>query len=270
MFDHFSVIGAGNLGTHLMHALVKEGYSLHHIFQKSKYGMYAETITDDIELLVQRADFLIIATQESQITGAVERLKQVSTLQGKVIFHTANALTSDVLMELRSKGAQVGSFSPLQTFPPFQIPTGEDIFKGIYFLVEGDEAAIAKAQQISEHLAAHTIYVEKDKKVYFHIAAVAACNFLISILKLSQRQLCRTTDRTTPVDIAVLFPLIYRTLENVRIHGVEASLTGPFKRKESAIIEKHLELLEGEDATLYSALTHYLGETIPFLINNHK
>jgi predicted short-subunit dehydrogenase-like oxidoreductase (DUF2520 family) len=258
MLKDFSVIGAGNLGTHLIHSLVNRGYHLRDIYLKSKFGLFPDAITGDIQGLVAHSDFIVIATQESKIPGVVHLLSLCPHVRGKIIFHTANALTSDALGLLKQKGAHVASFSPLQTFPPFHSDTPADVFAGIYFLAEGDPEAIIVAQAIAAHLHAQLIEVEKEKKVYFHIAAVAASNFLISILKLADHQLHKTGDSHPPLDINLLLPLIYQTLENVRANGLEASLTGPFKRKEMAIIEKHLALLDREDATLYRALTHYL------------
>jgi len=258
---HFSVIGAGNLGTHLIYALVARGYGLTTIYKKSKYGLFPGAISENTEHMVAHSDFIVIATQESKIPEVVNVLHEASDLNGKIVFHTANALTSDSLALLREKGAQVASFSPLQTFSSFNMDTPADVFAGIYFLAEGDPEALILAQEMATSLAANLVKVAKDKKVYFHMAAVAASNFLISILKLAERQLQKTDTISPPADIHMLLPLIYRTLENVRVNGVDASLTGPCKRKETAIIQKHLQLLDANDvndAVLYRALTHYL------------
>ncbi|MCP5051862.1 MAG: DUF2520 domain-containing protein [bacterium] len=259
MMRHFSVIGAGNLGTYLAQGLVNAGYDLSHIYKKSKYGQFLSVVTHDIPGLVKRSDFIVIAVQESRVGEVVELVSASPGLEGKIIFHTSNSLTSDHLNFLREKGAVVGSFSPLQTFPAFDPVNVKNVFDGVYFLAEGDSGAIGLVEDICVRLNAKLLRVDKDKKIYFHIAAVAASNFLISILKLSERQLRKAGNQGEPPDISVLLPLVRQTLKNVESKGVEESLTGPFKRKEAGVIERHLELLDKDDAALYKALTDFLG-----------
>lgn len=252
----FSVIGAGNLGTCLIDALVKKGYSLKYIYKKSRGCSFAFAITGDIRLLVEQADFIIISTQESKIREAAELAATGSHLKGKIFFHTSNSLTSDELSGLQEKGAWVASFSPLQTFPAYDAGTGGEVFNGVYFLAEGDKKAVKLARQVAADLGVYVLEVNKSEKIYFHIAGVAAGNFLIAVLDLALSQLKKVGKH----DIKILLPLIRQTLKNVEERGVEASLTGPVQRKEMDIVKKHLEVLEKnpEEAALYKALTKFL------------
>lgn len=255
----FSVIGAGNLGTFLIYSLVNRGYRLSGIYKKSKFRLFQQRVTADMAAMLAQSDVVIIATQESKLVQAAQQAAQSGAAKGKVFFHTANGLTSDSLLPLRDVGAYVASFSPLQTFPAFKPDGPEEVFGGVYFLLEGDPRAMASAEKIGADLDANILKVDKEKKVYFHIAGVAASNFLISILKLAERQLNKTAAPGEAPDIQVLMPLIRRTLTNVETRGVEASLTGPFKRKEMGIIQKHLDILDKDDAAIYKALTDFLA-----------
>jgi predicted short-subunit dehydrogenase-like oxidoreductase (DUF2520 family) len=257
--ERFSVIGAGNLAGYFLHSLAAKGYRLTGIFKKSKFRLFDAYVTPDIRLLVEESDFIVIATQESKIAEAAQMAAESSDPEGKVFFHTSNSLTSDQLAPLREKGAVVASFSPLQTFPAFKPDQPEEVFEGVYFLLEGDPRAVTMAERMAADLNANVLKVDKDKKALFHIAGVAASNFLISILKLAERQLKKTAAPGRAPDIKVLMPLIRQTLKNVENRGVEASLTGPFKRKEMGVIRKHLELLDKDDAAIYKALTDFLA-----------
>lgn len=267
MSRKFSVIGAGNLGTRLIYSLVDcphGEYELKYIYKKSKFNCFGASVMDDMDRLVRESEIIFICTQESRIRGAAELAAASSTrdLSGKTFFHTSNSLTSDELLALKSKGAFTASFSPLQTFAGFdpdQDP-GFNLFKGIYFLAEGDGEALQIAEEIARDLESKFLIVNKNKKIYFHIAAVCAANFLIAILKLAENQLHKTVeprDAVTP-DIKIMLPLIRQTLDNVAVRGVGASLTGPAKRKETGIIREHLAHLEGDEAALYKALTEFL------------
>jgi predicted short-subunit dehydrogenase-like oxidoreductase (DUF2520 family) len=259
MNANFSIIGAGNLGTHLIHALTAAGYNLASIYKKSKFGYFSGHVTHDIDQLLSGVHFVVIATGESQIEPVARLLAASRHCKDKIIFHTCNGLTSDQLQCLKKKGAYIASFSPLQTFPPFHNDTGGNVFKGIPFLVEGDKNALTLLKQLAKDLGAETLEVEKEKKIYFHIAGVAASNFLVSILKLAQLQLNKTGNIHETPGIEILLPLIRQTLDNIASKGLTASLTGPFKRKEMGIIEKHLAHLEKEEAELYQGLTQFLA-----------
>lgn len=273
--NHFSVIGAGNLGANLLRALaVKEAdYALRYIYKHSKFAAYAGRVTQNMAQLVRESDLVFICTQESRIAAAAETAAAGSDPGGKIFFHTSNSLTSDELIALRRKGAYTASFSPLQTFPGFAPEV--DLFRGIYFLAEGDEKALDAAEKIAADLNANLLRVDKEDKIYYHMAAVCASNFLISILKLSENQLKKTGG---PVDedekdkkgtgymngriedpIKVMLPLIRQTLANVETKGVTASLSGPVKRKETGVVEKHLQRLEGKERALYQALSDFLN-----------
>ena len=257
----FSIIGAGILGTHLINSLVKKGYILKYIYKKAKYPTpeFEAAIEDDIGLIVEQSDFIIISTQESKIREAAELAAVSFNPKGKIFFHTSNSLTSDELIILNEKGAIVASFSPLQTFAEIEPGSKENLFKGIFFLAEGDREALNLAEKIAGDLEAHVLMVDKEDKPYIHIAAVSVSNFLIAILKLAEGQLKKAAARCrVPIDINLLLPLIKQTLKNVESRGVEASLTGPVKRKETGIVKKHLELLEGNEKELYKALSTFL------------
>jgi predicted short-subunit dehydrogenase-like oxidoreductase (DUF2520 family) len=260
----FSIIGAGNLGSCLIKSLVKKGYILKYIYKKTKYPIpqFEAAIENNIGLIVERSDFIIISTQESAIREAAESAAALSNPQGKIFFHTANSLSSDELISLKKKGAHTASFSPLQTFTGTQpnVNSEENLFNGIYFLAEGDQEALKLADTIAGDLGAHVLTVDKTDKPYVHIAAVSASNFLVAILKLAEQQLKKAGARSrVPIDIHVLLPLIKQTLKNVASRGVEASLTGPVKRKEMGIVQKHLEMLEGKEKALYQALSDFLA-----------
>jgi predicted short-subunit dehydrogenase-like oxidoreductase (DUF2520 family) len=254
----FSLIGAGSLGGHLVNALLKKNYTLEYVYKKTKYPdpRLEAAIETDLGLIVEKSDFIVIAAQESAIRRAAEITAAASDPRGKIFFHTANALHSGELVSLKEKGALTASFSPLQTFIKKQ-NDDENLFNGVYFLAEGDEPAIKLAKQIAADLGAHVLVVEKEDKPYIHIAAVSASNFLIAILELAGRQLKKTGKGS----IDVLLPLVRQTLKNVETNGLEASLTGPLKRGETAVVQKHLQLLDSDEAALYRALTRFLTQS---------
>lgn len=268
----FSVIGAGNLGIHLANSLVKRGYDFKYIYKKTRYDYFISHLNDDIGLIIKESDFIFISTQESKIRDTADLISRQTNPANKIFFHTSNYLNSDQLGSIKEKGGLTASFSPLQTFVGFT--PGTDLFPGICFLAEGDEQALKLAEEIARKLKANILFVDKEEKKYLHIAAVASSNFLISILKFAEHQL-KKARRGKPAhphdsdsagefrgnkeyDLKIMLPLIRQTLENVEAKGVEASLSGPLKRKEVDILKKHLTLLDQDEAVFYKTLTEYL------------
>ena len=253
--DRFSVIGAGRVGLNLSHALQKKGFQLQYVFKKALNNHYPAYITNDISKLVQDSDFIFICVQESKIGPLAELVSVEAEPRDKIFFHTANSLTSDELLPLRLAGAAVASFSPLQTVIHFQ--EDEELFSGITFLLEGDEAAVRLARRIATQLQARVLAVRKQDKVYFHMAAIAAANFLIANLKFAERQLQRTAARP---GLDILFPLLEQTLKNIEKFGLAQALSGPLKRGEYGLLEKHCQTLSGREREYYHLLLDYLRE----------
>lgn len=253
--DRFSIIGAGRVGLNLCQALQKKGFQLQHIFKKALDNHYPTFITNDISKLVLDSDFIFICVQESKIRPLAEFLSTATALQGKIFFHTANSLTADELSPLRQGGAAVASFSPLQTFIDFQ--ENEELFSGITFLLEGDDAAVKLAQKIAARLQARVLAVRQQDKMYFHMAAIAAANFLIANLQFAERQLQKTAAKP---GLAILFPLLEQTLKNIKKSGLTQALSGPLKRGEYGLLEKHCRALAGTEREYYHLLLNYLRE----------
>jgi predicted short-subunit dehydrogenase-like oxidoreductase (DUF2520 family) len=253
--DRFSVIGAGRVGLQLSHALQKKGFQLEYIFKKALANHYPVHITNDIAKLVQDSDFIFICVQESKIRPLAELISAEAVPQGKIFFHTANSLTSDELSSLRKAGAAVASFSPLQTFISFQ--EAEELFSGITFLLEGDKAAVRLGRQIAVQLKARVLAVRKQDKIYFHMAAIAAANFLIANLQFAEQQLQKTAAKP---GLDILFPLLEQTLKNIKKSGLAQALSGPLKRGEFGLLEKHCQALSGTERQYYQLLLDYLRE----------
>lgn len=251
--NRFSVIGAGYVGLNLIHALQKNGYALQHVLAKAKGGLFASYLTSDMAELVRAADFVFITVQESKIKAVAQAVAAAAAPRGKIFFHASNSLTSEELLPLSQAGARVASFSPLQSFIGFR--EEEDLFAGITFLLEGDKAAVALARRIAADLQARVLPVRREDKMFFHMAAIAAANFLIADLKFAERQLQRAADRP---GLEILYPLVEQVLRNVKKIGWSDSLSGPLKRGETGLLARHEGLLSGDEKKIYHLMLQYL------------
>ncbi len=249
----YSVIGAGNLGANLIHALPEKEYELKYVYKRSMYPRFVKKVENDLEKIVSESEVIFISVQESNIKDVVSEISFLENISNKIFYHTSNSLTSGEMEILREGGGMVASFSPLQTFPDFK--ENVDLFKGVYFLSEGDSGALKVADKIAGDISAFNLRVDKKTKVYFHIGAVISSNFLNSLIRFSDLQIKKGGD----FNYEILLPLVKQTLKNIEREGIDKALTGPASRGESEIIKKHLEHLDGKEKELYKLLNKFIS-----------
>ncbi len=247
----FSIIGAGNLGVNLIYYLNNsDKYNLKYVYKKSKYDLFEDKLCDNIEGLIDESDIIFISTQESGIKDVVKEIvKTKKRINNKYVFHTSNSLGSDELMELKNNGFFIGAFSPVQTFSTFY---KVNPFNGVFFLYEGDKEGENLSKSIANELNAEVKFVGKEEKLFYHIAAIGSSNFVISVLKFARRVYGKEDYER------IFFPLLKKTIDNILEKGIDESLTGPAKRGEKELIQRHKELLKDIDREIYDLLTKNL------------
>ena len=92
------------------------------------------------------SDIIWITVPDDAIASVATSLADTQPWEGKTVFHSSGALTSDELAPLRIRGAKVASVHPMMTFVRGSVPQ----MAGVSFAIEGDAAAVraAKAKSI--------------------------------------------------------------------------------------------------------------------------
>ncbi len=249
--DRFSLIGAGSLGSHLAKALVRQGYEVDAILSGSmesarrlcaELSMGTPLGVMDVRLCV--SELLLICVPDGAIAGVAGALAGLGgNWVGTTVLHTAGALGSDVLRPLAEKGAQTGSFHPMQTFP---VAAGhddsDDLFRGITIGIEGSPAAIAHMIRLSTALAAEPLEIAGEHKALYHAAAVMASNFNTALLHTAQSIWDGAVGGRVPFARAIK-PLVLQSVANALRDGPEQALTGPFARGDADTIALHVKAL---------------------------
>src|ERR1700688_3328417 len=181
-----SIIGAGRLGRSLGRRLHEKGWKIHTVVTQSAAtarravrsigsGRGLSQISAD----VFSAPVLLIAVPDCAIAGVMDRLASFGreNLQRKTVLHTSGALSSDILVPLRSLGAAVGSIHPLQTFSGVGIPS----LDGRLFVIEGDRGAISGARAITRALGGHPVQLSASNKSLYHAAAVISAGQVLAL-----------------------------------------------------------------------------------------
>jgi len=175
----------------------------------------------------------------------------------KIVIHTSGVLSSDVLSSAYDCGSSVFSVHPIQSFAD----VGQAIqnLSGSFFGVEGKGVFGAVVDAVVKDLGGIKISIDTDGKVMYHAAAVAASNYLVTILDLACA-LMEKSGVSKENAFQMLKPLIYGSLNNIENVGIPNALTGPISRGDVITVEKHIKGMEQmfpEVLPLYKKLGEY-------------
>ncbi len=264
-------IGAGTVGTALAVLLKDKGYQISSVSSRSlTSAQNLAKVVDGCQALnnnqavADTVDIVFITTPDDVINQVA---LQVQWHSGLSVIHCSGAASTDILEPARKAGAQVGSFHPLQTLAG--VKEAIENIPGSIFGVEAEEPLLSILKDMALALEGHCIELKASNKVAYHAAAVIACNYLVTLVKLAT-DLWQTF--SVPVDQATqaLLPLIRGTLHNIDTIGIPQCLTGPIARGDTGTITKHLDVLNEVAPNLLSAYKELGLQTIPIALAKGK
>lgn len=228
-----SIIGAGNVATHLALALKKSGHEIVQIFNRSNdagkelaHTVAAAYTSDASELL--EADIYLVAVKDD----VIEEVANLLSFTKRVVAHTSGTKSKEIL---KQASENYGIFYPLQTLKK-KLKVD---FKNVPVLIEGsNEEADRLLGELARSISQNVHRVSEEQRLWIHVAAVFANNFTNHLYGISEKLLA---ERQLPFDI--LKPLIFRAIENLALSSPEQLQTGPAARNDVQVIEKHLSLL---------------------------
>lgn len=227
------IIGAGNVAFHLTRALIQNTVNVRQIFNRTLYKAQelgeANNIkyTDKISEL-EKADLYIIAASDS----AVEELSHYIPFDDTLVVHTSGSLSTSVLKGDYRKGV----FYPFQTFTKRKNLRYEEVPFFVEAQNKDDEEALFK---LADKISNEVYRVDSEKRLKVHLSGIWASNFVNHMYQIAQ-SICKEAD--LPFD--VLRPLIEETAKKVQDLEPFDAQTGPARRGDELIINKHLEVLQ--------------------------
>jgi predicted short-subunit dehydrogenase-like oxidoreductase (DUF2520 family) len=264
-------IGAGTVGTALASRLSGAGYHISAVASRSFTS--AEKLAGlvrgchavrTLQQAADAADLVFLTTPDAAI-GPVAG--QVNWRTGQSVVHCSGADSTEVLQQARSLGAMVGAFHPLQTFA--SVKQAVDNLPGSTFAIEADEPLRSTLKQMASDLRGYSIELKASDKVLYHASAVIACNYFVTLVKLST-DLWQTFGVSRNDAVRALVPLLKGTLNNIQNVGIPDCLTGPIARGDAGTVRKHLTALE-RSAPAVAEIYRKLGvETVPIALDKGK
>lgn len=264
-------IGAGTVGTALATRLSEKGYCVVAVSSRSRTS--AEKLAQSIngchalssgQAVADAADFVFVTTPDDAIAPVVSQIKWHA---GKSVVHCSGADSTETLKPAKTVGAQVGAFHPLQTFA--SVKQAIDNLPGSTFAIEADAPLLAVLKDMATALEGHWIVLKPEDKVIYHAAAVIACNYLVTLVKLAT-DLWQTFNVPRQEAVRALMPLLQGTLNNIANVGIPQCLTGPIARGDTGTVKKHIDALERVAPTVLTTYRELGQQTIPIALGKGK
>ena len=224
------IIGRGNVATHLYNALSNVSDVL---------------IVNPHEPNCSRidCDLCIICVSDN----AIEKIASQLADYNAIIVHTSGSIPMSVLE--RKKGGY-GVFYPLQTFTK-----GTELnYSEIPFFIEASDAQTKEILWNVASLISKKLYdADSEARKRLHLASVFACNYVNHMFYIADQILNESS-----FDLSVLMPLINQTVEKVAKITPYNAQTGPARRGDSEVTDKHINMLSDKPdlANIYSSLAN--------------
>ena len=237
------LLGGGNVAYHLAKKLSQSTeYQLIQIYNRSPLSPEFDTIpvkkTSLMEALLP-ADIYILSVKDQ----AIAPLSSSLPFEGRLVVHTSGSVPMKDLSDRQRRGVCY----PLQSFSKEQ----EIDFSKIPFCLETEEATdFDLLEGLAKEFSPKCYAIDSLQRQYLHVAAVFLNNFANHMWYLSQ-QLCSIQQ----IPFELLLPLLEETCRKGLQHNFFEGQTGPAKRGDRTVIEKHLQLLQGVEKDIYKNIS---------------
>ena len=260
-------IGAGTVGTALSVRLSSKGYPIAAVSSRSRTS--AKNLARSVDGchvfnsnqgVADNAELIFVTTPDDAIASVVS---QIQWHPGQSVVHCNGAASTDILQPAKEFGAQVGAFHPLQTFASAK--QAIENIPGSTFAVEAEEPLLSTLKDMAAALDGHWVELKASDKVLYHAAAVIACNYMVTMVKLAT-DLWQTFAVPPHQATQALLPLLQGTINNIDAVGIPQCLTGPIARGDIGTIKKHLDALQEKVPSLLSTYRELGLQTIPIAV----
>ena len=264
-------IGAGTVGTAL--AILLDHHNYRVVAVSSRSGTSAKNLAQAVSKCqvfnhnqgtADASDLVFITTPDDAIPAVA---KEISWSPGQSVVHCSGADSTDVLDPANHSGAIAGCFHPLQTLA--SINEAVDNIPGSTFAIEAEPPLLGTLKDMATAVGGYWIELKADDKAAYHAAAVIACNYLTTLVKLAT-DLWQTFSIHPTQSTPALLPLLLGTLKNLENIGLPQCLTGPIARGDTSTIKKHMDTLQKVAPSLLMVYKELGLQTIPIAVAKGK
>jgi predicted short-subunit dehydrogenase-like oxidoreductase (DUF2520 family) len=262
-----SIIGLGNWGSSLAHALDAAGVSLQEVVissERSRRSPSNRTLPlTTFDRAQFKADVLWLCVPDAaieRVTGRIVKRVGERGLKGQIVVHSSGALSTRVLQAAASAGASVASVHPVMSFAT-RAPVS---LQGVPFGVEADAARRRILNAIVRQVGGRPFAVEAANKALYHAVGVLSSPLLVSQLAAAH-EAAALAGFSPEQAKRLIVPIVRATVDNFFLRGPAKSFSGPIARGDAQTIDLHLRALKLHPilADVYRSLALYALETLP-------
>lgn len=224
-----SIVGLGNVGSHLLEAFMKESIHVTHVYSRSEPADHvlheAEWINDPSEL--PSGQLVIVCVPDDIISSILEKIPTDCP-----VAYTSGSVNISSLPQRE----ELGVFYPLQTFTK---GSPINIFEVPFFIEGNDPNFASKLFDLAWTISRNVNYASSEDRKKLHLAAVFINNFTNHLAHISKTYL-----EQEELDFDYLKPLLKETARKLESQDPISIQTGPARRKDQEIISEHIEALE--------------------------
>ncbi len=243
------LIGGGNVATNVGLGLKQAGYEMVGCFSRSieSAGLLAKTLdcrlVDDLQNLPSH-ELILVCVPDASIADVIAQLPNTSN-----IAYTSGTVSLDELPNTH----KIGVFYPLQTFTKNK----QIDVKTVPFFVESNDESLENSLLIlAKHIGLRAEITSSEKRKQLHVAAVFVNNFTNHLAYLAKQHV-----EKHELSWENLLPLLAETFSKLNTESPKDIQTGPARRNDLNVIEKHLSALSGNEKEIYKAITNSILNT---------
>lgn len=238
-----AVVGTGNVAFHLTRFFLNHGVNVDCVYGRNRKALgefeatFSVAISDDLSR-IQADTVAIVCVTDTAIPEVINELPKTV----KVAYTSGSTELKNLSTE-----RTLGVFYPLQTFSKGLTLNPEDI----PFFIEANDADFENELiDLAKLISTKVHKATSEDRYHLHLAAVMSNNFVNHLFHLSEKYL-----NEHQLNFDYLKPLIRETVRKIEVASPAKTQTGPAKRKDTLIIEKHLNSLNGLEKEIYSLFT---------------
>jgi predicted short-subunit dehydrogenase-like oxidoreductase (DUF2520 family) len=246
--NHILIIGTGNVATHLAKELSLKLKSVS-IFGRNKQealklalelnGKFLEKLEN-----LESFDLILVSITDSSTAEIIHQLPLNVPLA-----YTSGSVSLDDF----PNHPNLGVFYPLQTFSKTK---AVNLFEVPFLIESKNQVFMQQLMDLAWKISRNVSYANSYDRMRLHLAAVFINNFTNHLAYLSNSYL-----EKEGLNPDLLQPLLKETVAKLAIQSPYEAQTGPARRGDTSIIEKHLSLLNGKNKAIYELLSSSILET---------
>ncbi|MBQ2174458.1 MAG: DUF2520 domain-containing protein [Alphaproteobacteria bacterium] len=227
-----TIVGAGNVATHLAQRLKQQGCDIVQIWSRTRQsadtlaGIVGASATTDIGELLRDVDMFFFCVKDNVLTDLISNF-DLST--PALMVHTAGSMPMSVF---EGHSLHYGVMYPLQTFSRAR---SIDFSEVPCFIEAIDDYSLRKLETVANLVTTKTIPLDSENRKRLHLAAVFACNFTNHCYDLAQQLL-----ESANIPFEAILPLIDETANKVHEMSPHEAQTGPAVRYDLNVISKQM------------------------------